>query len=120
MLSCGLVALLLPSYLDVYAVFWSNERGAQGPVILVIAAWLVWRERAVFGRWELGVSPAPGVALLAGGLLIHVLARSQSIYSLEIAAQIPVLLGTVWLILVDATYKGDIGKPAALCFRLER
>jgi len=96
-LLCGLAAVLLPGYLDVYEVFWRAERGAQGPVILVIAAWLVWRERAVLRRWDLGAAPVPGVALLAGGLLLHVLARSQSIYSLEIAAQIPVLLGTVWL-----------------------
>jgi exosortase len=97
-LFCGLGAFLIPSYLDVHAVFWRQERGAQGPIILAIVAALVWRERAVLRRWSAGRPAWPGAVLLGAGLLVHVLARSQSIYSIEIVAQIPVLLGIVWLL----------------------
>src|SRR5688572_16744249 len=97
MLLGGLAALLIPSYIEVYQVFWRVERGAQGPIMLAIVLALVWRERAVLRRWAMHGRPLPGAMLVAGGLLAHVLARSQSIYSLEIAAQIPVLLGIVWL-----------------------
>jgi exosortase B len=90
--------LLLPSYADVYAVFWRSERGSQSPIILALVLWLLWRERATLRRWELGAPPWPGIALFVGGLVLFALARSQSVYSLEIAAQIPTLLGVAWLL----------------------
>lgn len=95
---CGLAVLLIPSYIDVYTVFWRFERGAQSPIILALVVALVWRERAVLRRWALDSPPWAGIVLLAGGLVLYALARSQSVYSLEIAAQIPVLLAVVWLL----------------------
>ena len=56
-LLCGLAALLVPSYVDVYQVFWQFERGAQAPIILLIVAALFWRERAVLRCWA--SSPPP-------------------------------------------------------------
>lgn len=97
-LAAALVVLLVPSYVDVYRVFWRVERGAQAPVILAIIAWLVWRERETLREFETRGAFAPGVAMLSAGLVVYALARSQSIYSLEIAAQIPVLLGIVALL----------------------
>jgi len=88
---------MLPSYVDVYRVFWQFERGAQAPIILLIVAWLVWRERAQLPPMMVA-APAAGVVPFAVGLLLYVVARSQSIYSLEIAAQIPILLGLVRMI----------------------
>ena len=93
----GVAALVVPSYFVVYRVFWRVERGTQAPVILAIIAWLIWRERATLRRFATDVPLLPGLVPLVAGLLLYVLARSQSIYSLEIAAQIPVLLGTTWL-----------------------
>jgi exosortase B len=97
-LAAALVMFLLPSYVDVYRVFWRVERGAQAPVILAIVAWLVWRERAALARFDTGGSALPGVSLLVAGLGTYAVARSQSIYTLEIAAQVPVLLGVAWLL----------------------
>jgi exosortase len=95
--AAGLGVLLVPSYLDTWRVFWRVERGAQAPVILLLATWLVWRERAALRTFATGMR---WWALLpfASGLVLYALARSQSIYSLEIAAQIPLLLGVAWLL----------------------
>jgi exosortase B len=92
-LFAALALLVIPSYVDVYRVFWRVERGAQGPVILAVIAWLIWRERDALRRFAAHPPLLPGLALLAVGMALYVLGRSQSIYSLEIVAHIPVLLG---------------------------
>lgn len=97
-LAAALATVLVPSYLDAYRVFWRVERGGQGAVILAVIAWLIWRERATLGRFAARSPLLPGLALLVPGIALYVVARSQSIYSLEILAQIPVLLGVVLLL----------------------
>ncbi len=92
----GLALLFVPTYVDLYRVFWRLEQNAQGPIILAIVFWLVWRERARL-RADTNAPAAPGAALVSSGLVLYVLARSQSIYLVEVIAQIPVLLGVVWL-----------------------
>jgi exosortase B len=97
----ALALLFVPTYVDVYRIFWRLERGAQGPIILAIILWLVWRQRTVL-RDAMEAPVAPGVTLLTAGLLLYVPARSQSIYLLEVLAQIPILFGVVWLSLGKA------------------
>ncbi len=94
--SVGLALLFVPTYVDLYRVFWRLEQNAQGPIILAIVFWLVWRERAGL-RADASAPAAPGAALVFSGLVLYVLARSQSIYLFEVIAQIPILLGVVWL-----------------------
>jgi exosortase B len=97
-LFAAVAVLVVPSYVDVYRVFWRVERGAQGPVILAVIAWLIWRERDVLRRFAARSPLLPGLTLLAAGMALYVLGRSQSIYSLEIVAQIPLLLGVASLL----------------------
>ena len=95
----GVAALYLPTYLDLYQVFWKSGRSVQGPVILAWVAWLVWRDRHSLKLEETcGKSPA-AVALFIAGLLFYALGRSQSLIQFEIASQIPVLLGIAWMLL---------------------
>ena len=91
----GLALLFVPTYVDLYRVFWRLEQNAQGPIILAIVFWLVWRERARL-RADTNAPAAPGAALVSSGLVLYVLGRSQSIYLVEVIGQIPVLLGVVW------------------------
>lgn len=97
-LCATVAALVIPSYLEVYRVFWRVERGAQGAVILAVVVWLIWRERGALRRFVNDPPLLPGLTLLVPGLALYVLGRSQSIYSLEIVAQIPVLLGIASLL----------------------
>jgi exosortase B len=95
----GTALLYLPTYLDLYRVFWRAEHGAHGPVILLMVAWLVWRERDGLHRSHAGERQMLGAALLGFGLLLYVLGRSQSIHQLEVGSQIPVFAGIVCLLL---------------------
>jgi exosortase B len=95
----GLAWLYLPTYFDLYRVFWSTQEGAYSPVMLAFIAWLVWRERAAFALPRPSSPPVPGMALFAVGLLAYILGRSQSFYNLEVGSQIPLLVGVVSLML---------------------
>jgi exosortase B len=97
-LSATVAVLVIPSYVDVYRVYWRVERGAQGAVILAAIVWLIWRERGALRRFDARSPLLPGLALLIPGIALYVLGRSQSIYTLEIVAQIPVMLGIASLL----------------------
>src|SRR4051794_37911692 len=95
----GLLALYVPTYFDLYQVFWRTGRSVQGPVILAWVAWLIWRDRDSLRLQETCGRSAAAVALFASGLLVYALGRSQSLIQLEIASQIPVILGVAWMLL---------------------
>ncbi len=108
LVAAGLLGLLVPTYLDVYRVFWTTRDGSYGAVMFLLIAWLVWRERRALGFADPSL-PAPASKVLAShraaawvvfttGLLGYVLGRSQSFYQLEVAAEIPILLGLLWLV----------------------
>jgi len=90
----GLLVLYLPTYLDLYHTHWRSEHGAHGPIILLISAWLAWRERAAFAAADTRL-PVVGWALLAIGLACYVLGRSQAFVQLEAGSQLPLLAGLV-------------------------
>src|SRR5581483_853815 len=92
----GLLALYVPTYLDLYDTFWKSGRAVQGPVILAWIGWLVWRDRAGVTLQTSG-SLAPGaIAFFVFGVLCYALGRSQSLFQLEIGSQLPLLFGLVW------------------------
>ena len=95
----GLLVLYLPTYLDLYQTFWKNERGSHGPIILLISAWLVWRERQVFRTSSDATMPRLGWTLIALGLLSYVVGRSQDFFQLETGSQIPLFAGLVLALL---------------------
>jgi len=53
--------MYVPTYVDLAHGLWQQEAHAHGPIILGVAAWLVWRQRAALASAEAGKS-----ALLAG------------------------------------------------------
>ena len=95
----GLLWLYLPTYYDLYRVFWVTREGAYSPVMLAFIAWLVWRARDAFSLPRPTPPPVLGVAAFVFGLLAYILGRSQSFYNLEVGSQLPLLFGLVYLML---------------------
>lgn len=93
----GFALLFLPTYWRLSQNTWHDEAHAHGPFVLMIVAWLIYRQwpalRATIG----GFAPVSGGLLLAAGLLCYVLGRSQGLILLEVGAQLPVLVGLVLL-----------------------
>lgn len=93
----GLVALYLPTYWMLANGLWNEEEHAHGPIVLIVALFLIWQKRAVFteasaaGHGETAI----GWTLLVVGLLAYALGRSQDILLFEVGSQIPVILGVL-------------------------
>ena len=99
----GLLALYLPTYYSLANGLWDSEEQAHGPIVLIVALYLLWQ------RWgqlqQLAARPAPiaGGASLLLGCLLYALGRSQDILIFEVGSQIPVLAG---LILLEWGWRG--------------
>ena len=99
----GLLVLYVPTYWMLAHGLWNSEEQAHGPIVLVVALFLIWQQRAVFmadnntppTRGEM----ATGWTLLIIGLLAYALGRSQDILLFEVGSQIPVILGALLIAL---------------------
>ena len=102
----GLAVLYGPTYYELANGIWNTEEQAHGPIVLVVAAYLIWMKRAVLftplsaGEGEAAPTrPLLGWSLLVFGLLLYALGRSQEILLFEVGSQIPVLLGALLITL---------------------
>lgn len=91
-----LLVLYIPTLISLYSNLWSLSDQSQGPVVLCVGVWLIWR------RWpelvdDRHARPRPGwaVALFALSLLAYVLGRSQGIWLFEVGSMVGVLTALV-------------------------
>jgi len=94
----GLAALFGPTFHDLFTGAWIGEEQGHGPIIFALALWLMWR------KWPevSAVSATPqlhpaGWLVLAAGLCIHLLGRSQKILMFEVGSILLVLAAVVLL-----------------------
>jgi exosortase B len=97
-LAAGLLAMYLPTLLDLFQGPWSQEGQRHGPAILAIAVWLMYRnwdkmEKASLGRPTSGW----GWPLAAIGLLLYALGRSQGIGVFEVGSSVWMLTALILL-----------------------
>jgi exosortase B len=86
-LFAGLALLYLPTLADLMTGLWITEEQGHGPIILAMALWLMVRQWPQLLAQGGDLAPArSGWAVLALGLLLYVLGRSQHIAALEIAS----------------------------------
>jgi exosortase B len=90
----GLALLFVPTFYDLFTGAWISEEQGHGPIIFGLSLWLIWR------RWPATLA-APrssswsGWPLLAFGLALHLLGRSQHILMFEISSIIAVMAAIV-------------------------
>ena len=77
----AMILFATPGLLALAREIWSLEQGGHGPIIVVSGLWLLWRERR-------DITPGPAsrtlaLPLLAGTLIVNVLARVMGILSLD-------------------------------------
>ena len=99
----GLLVLYVPTYWMLAHGLWNSDDHAHGPIVLAVALFLIWQNRAVFAP-NFSVPPTRievtiGWSLLVVGLLAYALGRSQDILLLEVGSQIPVILGALLIAL---------------------
>lgn len=96
----GYLALYLPTYVDLANGEWNTEAQAHGPIVLIVSLFLIWRQRDVFTSTleHPKARPLSGTLILAFGLFLYALGRSQGLVLFEVGSQIPVLLGAFLIV----------------------
>lgn len=97
-IAVGLAAMYLPSFWDLRNI-WSSDAQGHGPIILLLAGWLVWRSWPRVPALQQQDRPQILLGSLLVGLscLIYALGRSQSILFLEVGSLISMLAGILLL-----------------------
>jgi exosortase len=88
----------LPTYLKLAGGAWQTEQEGHGPFIMLMAGWAAWQQRDKLRSIELQPATVAGWIILLVSLLLMAVSRSQDLLMVEVATQIPVLLGCVLLI----------------------
>jgi exosortase B len=92
-LALGWLAMFGPTYYALANSIWATDEQGHGPIILAVAAWMLYRRREFIAAAPVRRRPVLGAALFGLGLFAYALGRSQYIWMLEVGAQLPVLAG---------------------------
>lgn len=97
----GYLALYLPTYYDLAHGEWDTEAQAHGPIVLIVSIFLIWHQRHLLQASAVKTEqshPILGWIILAFGLFLYAIGRSQDLTLFEVGSQIPVLLGAFLII----------------------
>jgi exosortase B len=103
----GLVVLYAPSLTDLFRGIWSTDQQAHGPIVLVIACWLIYRKWSEMLRVSEGQPTADvgGWVIFIFGLVLYIIGRSQDILIFEIGSAIWLLAAFILLMRGSAALK---------------
>jgi exosortase B len=95
----GLLALYVPTLVDLVRNIWSTEEQSQGPIVLLVCLWLTWRAWDRIDDTEADTpKPVIGWILVAIALAFYWFGRSQRILSSQTLSVIFLLPGLVLLL----------------------
>lgn len=84
----GLALLYLPTYWSLSQTIWRSPDQSQGPLMLAAALWLLFDRRRAIAAVPAEPRNVLGGSVLAFGLLLYVVGRSQSIWIFEVGSQL--------------------------------
>ncbi|NTV70820.1 MAG: exosortase B [Azonexaceae bacterium] len=93
----GLIALYVPTWIDLSRTIWATEAQAHGPIILGVALWFFWKQRLVIHDMPAAPSKA-GWPIFILGLLLYTIGRSQDILLFEVGSQIIVIISLLLIL----------------------
>lgn len=86
------------TYRDLAGGIWQTDDDAHGALVLLVLGWMVWEQRQRVFAAPARPRNGLGAMLLAAGLLMYAVGRSQHILLLEIGSQIPVAAGGLLIV----------------------
>jgi len=93
--AAGLLLLYVPSFVSAARTLWRDDAYAHAPIMLALFAWLAWRDRAALRAAGSKPAPVAGGLLVALGLLLYIVGRTQELVLFEMASLLPVIGGTL-------------------------
>lgn len=93
----GLIALYVPTYVDLARTLWSTDEQGHGPIILAISLFFIWQKREALHQLP-RTGGVLGWGVFLAGLFLYFVGRTQDIFLFEVGSQIPVLAGALMLV----------------------
>lgn len=94
----GWLLVAVPTWHTLAGDVWASEEQSHGPVVLAVALWLLWSKRHDIARACGSAANLSGGAVLAAGLLLYAVGRSQAVIQAEVLALLLFLAaGLLWL-----------------------
>ena len=97
----GFLVMFVPVYWWAATGIWQSQEQGHGALILIVVAWLFWRQRAAIVAAAVAPRPVAATALFAFGLAVYFVGRVFDISVLEFAAQ-PLVAAALLLMLSGA------------------
>ena len=91
----GLVAMYVPSYVELSRTIWRSDEQGHGPIIFAVSLWLFYSARDKLIALQSRPAPVIGFALVIFAALVFAVGYSQNVWVFEIGSQIPMLGGIV-------------------------
>jgi exosortase B len=93
----GLLAVYLPTFVDLFNGLWRDDRNAHGPIVFIVSIWFFYYQAKKFSKTNIAIAPSPyiGWPLLILGALLYIVGRSQTLYLFEVGSLLFVILGIV-------------------------
>lgn len=87
----GMLAMYVPTFVDLSGGLWKNDDQMHGPIVFAVVMYLFWSMRGAIQ--DAPVEPRPLIAwtLLTIGVLLYVLGRSQEIIMFELGSLLWIL-----------------------------
>lgn len=101
----GLVAMYVPSFVDLAMGLWQDDEQMHGPIIVTVTLYLFWTLRHAVQDAPVAPRPGLGWPLLGLGLLFYALGRSQDIILFELGSLLWVLPAVLLLLRGSAALK---------------
>ena len=92
LLAAGFALLYLPAYWELSHTVWATDEQGHGPIILAVAAWLLFMQRHELAALPRKPLPGLGWPILVFALLLYAVGRSQEIIMFAIGSQILLLI----------------------------
>jgi exosortase B len=94
----GFAAMYLPVYWWAATTIWQTDEQAHGAIILLVVGWLFWQQRQAILAAPRQPAAAAGWTGFALGIMVYVAGRVFNISILELASQLPVILGILLIL----------------------
>lgn len=94
----GWLLVAVPTWHTLAGDVWATEEQSHGPVVLAVAMWLLWSKRHDIAQASGPAASWAGGMVLAAGVLLYALGRSQAVIQAEVLALLLFLAaGLLWL-----------------------
>lgn len=93
----SLLALFVPTYVSLADTVWASDEQGHGPIILAVVLWLMWSRRQELLALPDRPAPRAGWLMLAAGLALYVVGRSQQVDTLEVLSHLPIIAAALLL-----------------------